>query len=284
MRILGIAALCAALAGCAGTDTHLRMLENSNSLQIEPSQVKDFDYVVRMKNLVDIGYNPDNPETRTETALRAMQAQCPGARIVGEQIIEKGTYAIGRPAREYFIQIKCGPDIAPAAPPRGVSAAQQRTTGITTASLISCPDGSTAASQEICAATITEEPQRRRPATQPTAAVRVAPIQQTPVGSVSAPISAPAQATSAAPPPTNDRREAAVLSAVAIAALIVKESRNRYYATGRPCACPDDRMRNGHACGGRSAYSRPGGAQPLCYPSDVPTEMISSYRARVSQQ
>jgi hypothetical protein len=45
MRILGIAAL----GGCAGTDTHLRMLENSNALQIEPSQIKDFDYVVRMK-------------------------------------------------------------------------------------------------------------------------------------------------------------------------------------------------------------------------------------------
>jgi hypothetical protein len=26
-------------------------------------------------------------------------------------------------------------------------------------------------------------------------------------------------------------------------------------------------MRNGRACGGRSAYSRPGGAAPLCYPS-----------------
>jgi hypothetical protein len=61
-----------------------------------------------MKNLIDIGYDPDNPETRKETALRAMQTQCPGARIVGEQIIEKGTYAIGRPAREYFVQIKCG--------------------------------------------------------------------------------------------------------------------------------------------------------------------------------
>ena len=49
MRILGIAALCFALGGCAGTDTHLRMLENSNALQIEASQIKDFDYVVRMK-------------------------------------------------------------------------------------------------------------------------------------------------------------------------------------------------------------------------------------------
>lgn len=104
MRSLGIVALRAGLGGCAGTDTHLRMLENSNALQVEPSQSKDFDYVVRMKNLVDIGYNPDNPDTRRETALHEMQAQCPGARIVGEQVIEKRapTRLVGRPVNTSF--------------------------------------------------------------------------------------------------------------------------------------------------------------------------------------
>lgn len=38
-----------------------------------------------------------------------MRAQCPGAQIVGEDIIEKGEYGIGRAAREYLIQIKCRP-------------------------------------------------------------------------------------------------------------------------------------------------------------------------------
>lgn len=31
------------------------------------------------------------------------------------------------------------------------------------------------------------------------------------------------------------------------------------------CDCPYDRMRNGRRCGGNSAYSRPGGRNPLCY-------------------
>lgn len=44
----------------------------------------------------------------------------------------------------------------------------------------------------------------------------------------------------------------------------IKESRNAYYATGHPCACPYDRARNGSSCGGRSAYSRPGGAEQKC--------------------
>lgn len=74
----------------------------------------------------------------------------------------------------------------------------------------------------------------------------------------------------------------AVLTAAAIAALIITASRNSYYATGRPCACPDDRMRNGRRCGSRSAYSRPGGASPLCFPSDVTSEMIDEYRKRAS--
>jgi hypothetical protein len=31
------------------------------------------------------------------------------------------------------------------------------------------------------------------------------------------------------------------------------------------CDCPYDLMRNGRACGGRSAYNRPGGRSPVCY-------------------
>jgi hypothetical protein len=39
-------------------------------------------------------------------------------------------------------------------------------------------------------------------------------------------------------------------------------------------------MRNGHACGGRSAYSRPGGYAPICYSQDVTPEMIRRWRAQ----
>lgn len=60
--------------------------------------------------------------------------------------------------------------------------------------------------------------------------------------------------------------------------MIVRESVASYLASGRPCACPYNAMRNGASCGGRSAYSRPGGAAPLCYPSDVTAEMVAVYR------
>ena len=80
--------------------------------------------------------------------------------------------------------------------------------------------------------------------------------------------------------PDTKRKVDAVLTAAAIAAIIIQVSRDQYHAGGRPCACPDDTARNGSACGGRSAYSRPGGAAPLCYPSDVTAAMIESYRQR----
>jgi hypothetical protein len=64
-----------------------------------------------------------------------------------------------------------------------------------------------------------------------------------------------------------------------IAAIIVKESREAYYRTGHPCACPNDLARNGSRCGRRSGYSRPGGVEPYCYVTDVPKQKIEAYRA-----
>ena len=56
---------------------------------------------------------------------------------------------------------------------------------------------------------------------------------------------------------------------------IVRESIANYPGS---CPCPDSVMRNGSRCGGRSAYSRPGGAAPMCYPSDVTAAQIAAYR------
>jgi hypothetical protein len=64
-----------------------------------------------------------------------------------------------------------------------------------------------------------------------------------------------------------------------IATIIMKASRDAYYRTGHPCACPEDLARNGSRCGGRSAYSRPDGAEPYCYVTDVPRQKIEAYRA-----
>src|ERR1700730_18117339 len=50
--------------------------------------------------------------------------------------------------------------------------------------------------------------------------------------------------------PDAKRKVETGLTAAAIAAIIVQASRDQYHASGRPCACPDDTMRNRRACGG----------------------------------
>ena len=57
---------------------------------------------------------------------------------------------------------------------------------------------------------------------------------------------------------------------------IIEESISSYPGN---CPCPYNYASNGSRCGGRSAYSRPGGYSPLCYPSDVSQAMVDAYSA-----
>lgn len=44
-----------------------------------------------------------------------------------------------------------------------------------------------------------------------------------------------------------------------------------------PCPCPYNSMRNGAACGRRSAYSKPGGYSPRCYKEDISSEQAAKF-------
>ena len=61
---------------------------------------------------------------------------------------------------------------------------------------------------------------------------------------------------------------------------IINESIAKYSGS---CPCPYNTDRAGRKCGRRSAYSRPGGASPLCYPNDVTQKMVDDYRKRTKQ-
>jgi hypothetical protein len=91
----------------------------------------------------------------------------------------------------------------------------------------------------------------------------------------------PTTATREQPKPQSEigQRAREVLTDAAIVALIVAASIAAYKALGRPCACPNDTMRNGRRCGGNSAWARAGGYKPLCFPTDVTAAMIATYRA-----
>jgi len=62
--------------------------------------------------------------------------------------------------------------------------------------------------------------------------------------------------------------------------LLIKESIATYKGT---CACPYSKDSAGKNCGARSAYSKPGGASPLCYEIDVTQKMVDDYRKKNGQ-
>ena len=62
--------------------------------------------------------------------------------------------------------------------------------------------------------------------------------------------------------------------------VLISQSISRYSGS---CPCPYNTDRGGRRCGGRSAYSRPGGASPLCYPGDVSDGAVEAYRARTER-
>jgi len=58
--------------------------------------------------------------------------------------------------------------------------------------------------------------------------------------------------------------------------ILIHESISNYPGN---CPCPYNTDRRGHSCGRRSAYSRAGGYETLCYDKDVTPEMIKDWRA-----
>lgn len=91
---------------------------------------------------------------------------------------------------------------------------------------------------------------------------------------------APPRETAAREVPVEGRdqkKEKVPLSDAEIVALLMKRSLAGYSGN---CPCPYNVAVNGSKCGRRSAYSKPGGASPLCYPHDVTPQMIEAFRAQ----
>lgn len=83
------------------------------------------------------------------------------------------------------------------------------------------------------------------------------PLQQRPVRQVAAPTNAEIRAAKDA---------------------IIRQSIASYSGS---CPCPYNTDRAGRRCGGRSAWSRPGGYSPMCYESDISSSRLESYFARL---
>jgi hypothetical protein len=65
------------------------------------------------------------------------------------------------------------------------------------------------------------------------------------------------------------------LSDAEVRQVLIKQSIANYRGS---CPCPYNVDRAGRSCGRRSAYSKPGGASPLCYSQDITQKMVDEYR------
>ena len=79
--------------------------------------------------------------------------------------------------------------------------------------------------------------------------------------------------------PKPKRKEPPGIEVLSDAAIIAKLIALDAAAYSGNCRCPENRDRAGRRCGARSAYSKPGGWAPLCYPGDVSREAIAEFRA-----
>ncbi len=88
------------------------------------------------------------------------------------------------------------------------------------------------------------------------------------------------KATAKKAPPAETKGEKELTDA-RIKKLLIEESIDSYSGN---CPCPYNTASNGSSCGGRSAWSRAGGQEPLCYPKDVSADMVQQYRATHSSR
>ena len=70
------------------------------------------------------------------------------------------------------------------------------------------------------------------------------------------------------------------LSDGAVRKAIIQNSINSYPGN---CPCPYNSASNGSRCGKRSAWSRPGGYAPLCYPKDVSDTQVKQYKHKYNK-
>lgn len=103
----GLIGLAFLLSACAGSQIHDRMLETGGDVRIEPTPGPGYDFSVNIRNTVDIGYDPDDLESRQKTALGFARNQCANAQIAGESVVTTGKYLTGRDSKVYSIKIKC---------------------------------------------------------------------------------------------------------------------------------------------------------------------------------
>src|SRR5579864_4216725 len=68
---------------------------------------KPYDLVVHVRNIPDIKYNPLVREDRNRMALYLVRGECPGGRVVGEDIVNTEIFGITSSPPDYVVLVSC---------------------------------------------------------------------------------------------------------------------------------------------------------------------------------
>jgi len=69
---------------------------------------KPYDFVVHVRNIPDIKYNPLVAKDRNRMALDLVRGECHRARVVGEDIVNTEIYGITSSLPDYIVLVSCG--------------------------------------------------------------------------------------------------------------------------------------------------------------------------------
>lgn len=95
------------MSSCAGTTTHLKMLEDSGSVRIESVLNEEYNYKVFIKNTTDFGWDGGLRSDREKAINLIFKEKCEKTDILDEASIQTGTYAFSKPALTWIMKIKC---------------------------------------------------------------------------------------------------------------------------------------------------------------------------------
>jgi hypothetical protein len=68
---------------------------------------KPYDFVVHVRNIPDIKYNPLVRQDRHHMALNLVRAQCSYPRVVGEDIVTTEIYGLTSSLPDYVVLVSC---------------------------------------------------------------------------------------------------------------------------------------------------------------------------------
>ncbi len=87
--------------------------DTRGAVRIEQASAgQPYDFVVHVRNIPEIKYNPEVKEDRHRMALNLVKTQCPAARIVGEDKINAEIWGITSSPPDYVVLVRCGRRLA----------------------------------------------------------------------------------------------------------------------------------------------------------------------------